>query len=101
MITAICPGTYDPVTNGHVDVIKRAAGIFDRVVVGVVGTPQHKEPMFTVEERVEFLREALAGLRTSRSTSSASWSSSSRAGGRRRRSSRGCASSRTSSGSSR
>ena len=42
--------------------ITRAAGIFDRVVVGVVGTPQHKEPMFAVEERVEFLRDALSGL---------------------------------------
>ena len=59
MITAIYPGTYDPVTNGHVDVIHRAAGIFDRVVVGVVGTPSHKQPMFSVDERVEFLREAL------------------------------------------
>ena len=62
MITAICPGSYDPVTNGHVDVISRAAGIFDRVVVGVVGNPHHKEPMFTIEERVEFLRVALAHL---------------------------------------
>jgi pantetheine-phosphate adenylyltransferase len=62
MITAICPGSYDPVTNGHVDVIARAAGIFDRVVVGVVGNPHHKEPMFTVEERVEFLRAALGHL---------------------------------------
>ena len=62
MITAICPGSYDPVTNGHIDVITRAAGIFDRVVVGVVGNPQHKRPMFTLEERVGFLREALAGL---------------------------------------
>ena len=61
MITAIAPGSYDPVTNGHVDVITRAAGIFDRVVVGVVGSPRHKEPMFSVEERVEFLRGALAG----------------------------------------
>ena len=61
MITAIYPGTYDPVTNGHVDVITRAAGIFDRVVVGVVGNPQHKQPMFTLDERVAFLREALAG----------------------------------------
>ena len=60
MITAIYPGTYDPVTNGHVDVIGRAAGIFDRVVVGVVGTPQHKQPMFTLDERVAFLKEALA-----------------------------------------
>jgi len=47
MITAIAPGTYDPVTNGHVDVLTRAAGIFDRVVVGVVGMPQHKEPWST------------------------------------------------------
>ena len=62
MITAICPGSYDPVTNGHVDVIARAAGIFDRVVVGVVGEPRHKRPMFSVEERVEFLRQALAHL---------------------------------------
>ena len=62
MITAIYPGTYDPVTNGHVDVITRAAGIFDRVVVGVVGNPQHKEPMFDLDERVGFLREALSGV---------------------------------------
>ena len=62
MITAICPGSYDPVTNGHVEVIARAAGIFDRVVVGVVGNPQHKQPMFTLDERVEFLRDALSHL---------------------------------------
>jgi pantetheine-phosphate adenylyltransferase len=62
VITAIYPGTYDPVTNGHIDVIMRAAGIFDRVVVGVVGTPQHKEPMFTLDERVGFLRESLQQL---------------------------------------
>ena len=62
MITAIYPGTYDPVTNGHVDVIGRAAGIFDRVVVGVVGKPQHKDPLFTLEERVGFLRDALTGV---------------------------------------
>jgi len=62
VITAICPGSYDPVTNGHIDVIARACGIFDRVVVGVVGNPHHKEPMFTTEERVEFLRGALGHL---------------------------------------
>ena len=62
MITAICPGSYDPVTFGHVDVITRAADIFDRVVVGVVGNPHHKEPMFSIEERVAFLRAALAHL---------------------------------------
>src|SRR5215218_3461678 len=62
MITAICPGSYDPVTLGHIDVITRAAGIFDRVVVGVVGNPQHKTPMFSLDERVGFLRQALSGL---------------------------------------
>ena len=62
MITAIYPGTYDPVTFGHVDVITRSVGIFDRVVVGVVGAPQHKRPMFSLEERVAFLRQALNGI---------------------------------------
>jgi pantetheine-phosphate adenylyltransferase len=62
LITAIYPGTYDPVTLGHVDVIRRAAAIFDRVVVGVVRHPHHKEPTFAIEERVEFLREALADV---------------------------------------
>jgi pantetheine-phosphate adenylyltransferase len=62
MITAICPGSYDPVTMGHVDVIARAASIFDRVVVGVVGSPRHKTPLFSLEERVEFLQEAVADL---------------------------------------
>jgi pantetheine-phosphate adenylyltransferase len=58
-VTAICPGAYDPVTYGHLDVIRRTAEIFDRVVVGVVRDPQHKATMFTVEERVEFIRDAL------------------------------------------
>ena len=62
MITAIYPGTYDPVTNGHVDVIQRAAQIFDRVVVGVVDNPHHKTPLFPVEERVAMLTDALTGL---------------------------------------
>ena len=59
MITAIYPGTYDPVTLGHVDIITRAAAIFDRLVVGVVRDPHHKETMFSVEERVAFLEDAL------------------------------------------
>ncbi|MFZ1881450.1 MAG: pantetheine-phosphate adenylyltransferase [Gaiellaceae bacterium] len=62
MITAIYPGTYDPPTMGHVDVITRAARIFDRVVVGVVGNPHHKTPLFAVEERCEFLEDALTDL---------------------------------------
>ena len=59
LLTAINPGTFDPVTLGHVDVIRRAAAIFDRVVVGVVRDPQHKRPLFSVEERVAFVEEAL------------------------------------------
>ncbi len=62
MITAIAPGSYDPVTNGHIDVISRAAQIFDRVVVGVVDNPHHKQPLFTVDERVELLTAALADI---------------------------------------
>lgn len=62
MITAICPGSYDPVTMGHVDVISRASAIFDRVVVGVVGSPRHKTPLFSLEERVGFLQEAVGEL---------------------------------------
>jgi pantetheine-phosphate adenylyltransferase len=62
MITAICPGSYDPVTNGHVDIIRRAAGIFDRIVVGVVRDPHHKQTLFSVEERVRFLEDALSGI---------------------------------------
>jgi pantetheine-phosphate adenylyltransferase len=62
LTTSIYPGTYDPVTLGHVDIITRAAEIFDRVVVGVVREPSHKETMFSVEERVGFLEEALRDL---------------------------------------
>ena len=61
-VTCICPGSYDPVTLGHLDIIRRAAGIFERVIVGVVRDPQHKSTLFSVEERVEFLREALADV---------------------------------------
>ena len=57
--TAICPGSYDPVTLGHLDIIKRASEIFDRIVVGVVREPSHKQTLFSVEERVAFLEEAL------------------------------------------
>jgi pantetheine-phosphate adenylyltransferase len=60
-LTALCPGTFDPVTNGHVDIVQRAAGLFDRVVVAVVENPA-KEPLFSVAERIEMLREALSGL---------------------------------------
>ena len=62
MITAICPGSYDPVTNGHVDVIARAAQIFDRVVVGVVGSPQHKTPLLPLEERIALIKDAVGHI---------------------------------------
>jgi pantetheine-phosphate adenylyltransferase len=62
VITAICPGSYDPVTLGHIDIITRAAAIFDRVVVGVVRDPQHKSTTFSLDERVGFLKEALVDV---------------------------------------
>ncbi len=60
---AICPGSYDPVTNGHLDIIGRAARVFDRVVVGVVDQPVRKQKtLFTAAERKAFLEEATADL---------------------------------------
>ncbi|HWC13607.1 MAG TPA: pantetheine-phosphate adenylyltransferase [Actinomycetota bacterium] len=59
MHTALCPGSFDPPTNGHIDVIERAARYFDSVVVAVIANPS-KQPMFSVEERTDMLRDALA-----------------------------------------
>jgi pantetheine-phosphate adenylyltransferase len=60
---AVCPGSYDPVTNGHLDIIRRAANVFDTVIVGVVGQAIRKsKSMFTPEERLAFLQEATDGL---------------------------------------
>jgi pantetheine-phosphate adenylyltransferase len=59
--SAVYPGTFDPITNGHHDLIRRAAGIFDRVVIGIAANPG-KAPLFTVEERVELSRQVLADL---------------------------------------
>jgi len=59
--TAICPGTYDPVTNGHLDIITRAANVFDHLVVGVVNQPTRKEStLFTAEERRDFIDDAVS-----------------------------------------
>ena len=60
--TALCPGSYDPVTFGHLDVIRRASPLFDRIVVGVVRLPKHKTPFFDVEERIGFIRESTADI---------------------------------------
>jgi len=58
---ALYPGTFDPITNGHLDLIRRALGVFDRLTVAV-GTAREKDPMFTVDERVEFIRDAVRDL---------------------------------------
>ncbi len=61
MRSAICPGSFDPVTHGHLDIIRRAAAMFDQVTV-VVMTNSQKTPLFNREERLEFLRRATADL---------------------------------------
>ncbi len=57
---AVCPGSFDPMTMGHVDIIERAAHLFDRVVVAVLVNPG-KLPLFTLDERVDIAREVFAG----------------------------------------
>lgn len=59
MKLAICPGTFDPVTNGHMDVVLRAAKHFTRVIVAVASNPE-KNPLFSTEERVEMLQKCLS-----------------------------------------
>lgn len=61
MKTAVCPGSFDPVTNGHLDIITRAARTWDRLIVAVMENPR-KSPLFSVEERVEMLRQATSHL---------------------------------------
>lgn len=58
---AIYPGTFDPVTNGHVDIIQRAITIFDKIIVAIAINPD-KEPLFTLEERVTILRETVKDI---------------------------------------
>ena len=60
-LTALCPGTFDPVTNGHLDIIERAAQRFDALVVGVLDNPS-KQPLFTADERVSLLKEATQAI---------------------------------------
>ncbi|MEU5848970.1 MULTISPECIES: pantetheine-phosphate adenylyltransferase [Saccharopolyspora] len=59
MRRAVCPGSYDPVTNGHLDIIERASKLFDEVVVAVL-INKNKKSLFSVEERLEMLREVTA-----------------------------------------
>lgn len=60
MATALCPGSFDPVTNGHVDIIERTARHFGDVIVAVIRNPQKSEPLFSLEERQEMLHEVLS-----------------------------------------
>jgi len=60
-LTALCPGTFDPVTNGHLDIIERAGQRFDAVIVGVLDNPA-KRPLFSLEDRVAMLKEATASM---------------------------------------
>jgi pantetheine-phosphate adenylyltransferase len=60
-LTALCPGTFDPVTNGHLDIIERAARRFDALIVGVLDNPA-KQPLFSAEERVSLLKEVTQDL---------------------------------------
>ena len=60
--SAIYPGSFDPMTRGHLDVIQRASAIFDKVVVAVVVNPQKRDPLFTLDEREEMIRKAGADL---------------------------------------
>lgn len=61
MRTVICPGSFDPVTNGHLDIIERSTTLFDKVIVAVSRNPV-KQPLFTIQERVEMLKAVLAAL---------------------------------------
>ena len=58
-VTALCPGTFDPVTNGHLDIIERSSRHFGRLVAAVLQNPA-KEPLFSLDERVAILKEAVA-----------------------------------------
>ena len=62
IVIAIYPGSFDPITNGHLDLIERGSKLFDRLIVSILCNDE-KEPLFSVEERVEMLREVLRGFR--------------------------------------
>ena len=61
-VAAMYPGTFDPITLGHEDLVRRAATLFDRVVVAIADNPGSKAPLFTTEERVELAADALSGI---------------------------------------
>jgi len=66
LATALCPGSFDPVTNGHLDIIERTARHFDDVIVAVIRNPQKTQSLFTLEERQEMLSSELGHLKNVR-----------------------------------
>jgi pantetheine-phosphate adenylyltransferase len=58
---AVYPGSFDPFTNGHLDVVDRALGIFDKLIIAVAANPEKRQPLFTVSERIELIRASLDG----------------------------------------
>lgn len=62
MTVALYPGSFDPVTNGHLDIIRRGAKVFDRVIVAVLHNSGKQDPLFSVEERVELLKKSITSL---------------------------------------
>ena len=98
---AVFPGSFDPLTNGHVDIILRSAHLFERIIVAVLVNAE-KKPLFTADERVAIIREVFQRIPERRSGHrSTGCSSTTRGGGAPARSSAGCAPCRTSSTSSR
>ncbi len=61
MTIAIYPGSFDPITNGHLDIVTRAAKLFEKLIIGIYEAP-NKRPLFAIEERVELARQAITGL---------------------------------------
>ena len=68
MRRAICPGSFDPVTNGHLDIFERASQMFDEIIISVFHNPGKDKAMFTMEERVEMLRDATKHIPNARVT---------------------------------
>ena len=62
MATAVCPGSFDPITNGHLDIVRRASHSFDEVIVLVTGNPSKKSGLFSVDERMALIREVTADI---------------------------------------
>ncbi|MEW5807701.1 MAG: pantetheine-phosphate adenylyltransferase [Acidobacteriota bacterium] len=61
LLKAVYPGTFDPITNGHIDIIDRGSSIFDEIIVAILRNPE-KQPLFSIEERIQMIEKAIAGF---------------------------------------